>query len=428
MSTGTRPASTRRPGSQNQRPSRKRPWWHYLIVSTIVLALGGIAWGGYATWFALAHVRTVKARVTGLVVNVAAKDDTRVQKVLVRTGDEVAEGQVVVLLDRAGLEANLEEAQAQVAAQQSALLRAEKELEITIRQTAATMQEAEAQLAAARARLAQAEAEKELRTRQQPDEVRHAEADLASANSELDAAAATLRRMETLHDQGAVSQRGLDTARTDYQVAEAAVAAADAALAVAKARDYEGTIRSQQVATRAAEEQRAIAGLESAHATGRMIALLEQEVLSKHAAVSAAEAGVGAAEARLSDAVLRSPISGVVVRGPGYSIKDGEVVVKGMPIVTVVSTEVPLWLSASVSELYVDRIRAGQPALIRIDAFRRRWFHGEVEKVGRATEFASEQSSPWMIQEVPLKLTFDPQGMDVRHGMTCRVWIDYRKR
>ena len=428
MSTGTRPAGPRRPGSPNQRSPRKRPWWHYFIAVAIVLAVGGIAWGGYATWFTLTHVRTMKARVTGLVVNVAAKDDTRVQKILVRTGDEVTEGQVVVLLDRASLEANLEEAQAQLAAQQSALLRAEKELEITIRQTAATVHEAEAQLAAARARLAQAEAEKELRTRQQPDEVRHAEADLASANSELDAAAAALRRMEKLHEQGAVSQRGLDTALTDYQVAEAAAAAAEAALAVAKARDYEGQIRSQQVATRAAEEQRAVAALESAHATGRMITLLEQEVLSKQAAVSAAEAGVGAAEARLSDAVLRSPISGVVVRGPGYSIKDGEVVLQGMPIVTVVSTEVPLWLSASVSELYVDRVRAGQPAKIRIDAFRRRWFRGEVEKVGRATEFVGEQSSPWMIQEVPLKLTLDPQGMDVRHGMTCRVWIDSRQR
>jgi len=392
-----------------------------------VLMLGGLAWGGYAIWFALRHVRAIPARVTGLVVHVGAKDDTRVQKVFVRTGDEVVEGQVVVRLDYADLEAGVQQAQAHLAAQESELKRAEKELEFTIRQSAATVHEAEAQLSAAGARLAQAEAERDMQTRQQPDEVRHAEAALTSAKSQLTDAEATLRRMEKLFEQGAVSQHGLDTARTHYQVALAAVKAAEAALAMAQAKDYEGRIREQHVATRAAEERQALAGLESAHTTERMIALREEEVLARRAAVAEAEAALDAARARLSDAVLRSPVNGVVVRGPGQSIKDGEVVVNGQPIVTIVSTEVPLWISASVSELYVDRVREGQPALIRLDAFRRRWFHGKVEKVGRATEFASDQSSPWMVQRVPLKLSFNPEGVDVRHGMTCRVWIDVRK-
>ncbi len=428
MSAATRPGAHRRPRGPNQERQRGRPWWYYVIGLVALLALGGLAWGGYAIWFSLTHVRAVPARVTGLVVNVGAKDDTRVQKILVRTGDEVAAGQIVVQLDYADLEAGVQQAEAYLAAQESELKRAERELELTIRQAAATVHEAEAQLSAAKARLAQAEAEREMQTRQQPDEVRHAEAALASAESELTDAEATLRRMEKLFEQGAVSQHMLDTARTDYQVAFAAVEAEAAALAVARAKDHEGRIREHQVATRAAEQREAVAGLESARTTERMIALREEEVLASRAAVAEAEAALDAARARLSDAVLRSPVNGVVVRGPGQSIKDGEVVVKGMPIVTIVSTDEPLWINASVSELYVDRVREGQPALIRLDAFRRRWFHARVEKVGRATEFASDQSSPWMMQRVPLKLTFDPEEADVRHGMTCRVWIDVRKR
>jgi multidrug resistance efflux pump len=418
----------RRPGGPDQTRARRRPWWYYIILFFVLVALGGAAWGGYAIWFSLTHVRAIPAKVTGLVVNVAAKIDTRVQEVLVSTGDEVSKGQVVVRLDSADLEARVEQARAFLEVQKSALKSAESELELTIRQTAATVHEAEAQLQAAKARLAQAKAEREMQLRQQPDEVRHAEASLASAKSELNDAQANLRRMEKLHGEGATSQLQLDTARTQSQVAQAAVDAAEAALAVARAKDHEGQIRDQQVATRAAEERQALAGLESAQTTERLVALREEDVLAKAAAVAEAEAALEAAQAGLSDAVLRSPINGVVIKGPMYSVKDGEVVVKGQPIVTVVSTEVPLWISASVSELYIDRVQEGQPVVVRMDAFRRQWFDGKVEKVGRATEFSTDQASPWMVQRVPLKITLDTKGMNVRHGMTCRVWIDVRSR
>lgn len=423
-----RPGVQRRPAAPNRDRTRRRPWWHWVLVVVALLALGGAGWGGYAIWFALAHVRVLSAQVTGLVVRVAAKDDTRVRQVLVRTGDEVSQGQVVALLDDAGPQARADQARATLEARKSELKRAEREMELTIRQSAATVHEAEAQLSAARARLAQAEAEREMQTRRQPDEVRRADAAVASAKSELADAEATLRRMEKLFAQGAISQGLLDSARTDYEVADAGVDAAEAALAVARAQDYQSRIRAEQVATRSAEERQAVAGLESAHTGERMVALREEEVIARSAAVDEADAALQAAEAQLLDAVLESPLSGVVVKGAAYSVKDGEVVVKGQPIVTVVSTDIPPWITASVSELYIDRVREGQPVLIRIDAFRRRWFHGTVEKVGRATEFTVEQGSPWMIRKVPIKVTFDPEGTHVRHGMTCRAWIDVRKR
>lgn len=428
MSVTTRPGMRRRPGGPDQTRARRRPWWYYIIVFFVLVALGGAARGGYAIWFSLTHVRAVPAKVTGLVVNVAAKTDTRVQEVLVRTGDEVSKGQVVVRLDSADLEARVGQAEAFLDARKSVLKSAESELELTIRQTAATVHEAEAQLQAAKARLAQAQAEREMQLRQQPDEVRHAEATLASAKSELNDAQANLRRMEKLHSEGATSQLQLDTARTHYQVAQSAVDAAEAALAVARTQDHQGQIRNQQVATRAAEERQALAGLESAETTGQLVALREQDVLAKQAAVAEAEAALEASQVGLSDAVLRSPINGVVIKGPMYSVKDGEVVLQGQPIVTLVSTEVPLWISASVSELYIDRVQEGQPVLVRMDAFRGKWFEGTVDKVGRATEFSSDQASPWTIQRVPLSVKINTEGMNVRHGMSCRVWIDVRNR
>jgi multidrug resistance efflux pump len=357
-----------------------------------------------------------------------------VEHILVRTGDKVRKGQVVATLDRADLEAEVQRAKAALAAKESDLARAERELEFTIQASSATTDEANAQLAAARARLKQAQAELNLQSRQQPDQVRKASADLASARFKLADAEATLKRMEKLHAEGAISQQGLDQARTQQETARAAVQSAEAALAVAQTETYQSQIHKGTVETRAAEQEQARAGVKSAATSSRKIAMSEEQVIAQQAAVAEARAALNAANARLSYAVLQTPISGVVIKGPGRSVKDGEGVKNGEPIVTVLSSDVPFVISASVSELYSGRVREGQPVLIKIDSVYRgmfggkQWLHGKIDKVGAATEFpATGESSPWMVQQVPLRITFDPQGLPIKHGATCRVWIDIRK-
>jgi len=432
MAVSTGPLQGTRAGTRPQN-TKRRPWWHYALLASGLLVLALMAWGAYAIWFAVSHVRTSYARVSGLVVNVAAKSDSRVQTVPVRTGEEVAQGQIVAILDKADLEAEVARCKATLAAKESDLARSERELELTIREAAASVEEADAQLAAAKARLRQSEVELTMQAKQQPDEVRQASADLDAAKSRLQDAEARLKRMEKLRAQGAVSDENLDAARTGQQTAEAAVEAAEAALAVAQTQDYQSQIRQQAVATRRAEESQAKAGLKSAETQVRRVALAEEQVLAQRAAVAEAQAALDAAQVRLSDAVLRSPVNGVVVRGPGHSVKDGEVVETGLPIVTVLSTDVPFWISASVSEIYAARVKEGQPVLIRIDSlsrgiFRKKWLYGKIDKVGAATEFqAVEGSNPWMMQQVPIKVAFDPEGAAIKAGATCRVWIDIRE-
>ncbi len=473
MSVETRPAYGSRRG-RNAAPTkpRKREWWHYLLASLGLLALIGLVWAAYASWFSIIHVRTTYARVSGLVISLSAKDDSRVQEILVSTGDTVKNGQVVAYLDKAGPEADVQQAQAKLDAANSALARAEADLEMTIRQTTAGAQQAEAELAAAQARLAQAEAEMKMQAQQQPDEVRKAEADLArlkagprpqeikqaraevkAAESQLARADASLRRMEKLYQEGAISAQAIDTARTDKDVAEATldaarenlsileggsrpedIAAAEAALALAKAKTYEGQMMGHQVATRKAESHQAEAVLSSVLSTKREVALKEQDVLSQRAAVAEAQAALDSAKARLADVVLRSTTDGVVVRGPGKSVHDGEVVTAGQPIVTIVDTKGSLWISASVSELYVSRVKEGQPVLITLDAFPGRKLIGHVAQVAKATDMSSTTSttaSPWQVQQVPIRISFDPKalrlpGQGIIPGMTCQAWIDVR--
>ena len=482
MTAEVRPTSRTRPKGPSSNKARGRQWWHYALGITILLVAAGAIWGAFAIMFSVTHVRATYARVSGLVTPVSAKGDSRVRKILVRTGDQVKKGQELVLLDNADLQAQVGQAQASLSEKRSALARAEADLEMTIRQSSAGEEEATAAVTAARARLAQAQAELDLQAKQQPDAVKSAAAQLAAAKSDLarlqagprpqeveqarsdvavaqfqlDKATTTLGRMEKLHSQGALSAQALDTAITDKQVAEAtlngmkerlsmlqsgsrkedverahqSVLAAQSALAVAKSRTLEGRMRGETVNTRIAETAQAGAALNSARSTSRNVALKEQEVLTQRAIVSQAEAMLKEAQVRLSETSLLSPTDGVVVRGSGSSIHDGEVVTKGTPIVTIVSAEVPLWITAAVSELYADKLHKGQKVVIELQAFPRKRFTGEIEGIGGATETMSgqQEASPWAVQQVPLKVKFSTEGAHVLPGMSAQLWVDVWNR
>jgi len=442
-----------------------------------------MVWGGYAIWFSVTHVRATYARVSGLMVNVSAKSDTRVQRILVSTGDKVVKGQPLVELDSADLAEEVNKVNAQLEAAKSAQTRAEQDLEMTIRQNSASEQQATAELAASEARLSQAMAEMEMQSQQQPDEVRNAAALVASAKADLkrleqgprpqeieqarqevnaaqarlDNATSALTRMEKLNKEGAVSTQQLEEAATNKQVAEASlksaqeklsllqagsraedleqarqrVAAAEATLASAKTKVLQGQMLQQQVATRKAERQQADASINAAKSTRFSVTLKEQDVLAQRAAVQSAEAAVNQAMVRLSESSLVSPVNGIVIRGAGPTVHEGEFVSKGMPIVTLVSTDRdnPFWISGSVSELYAAQVKEGQRVIIRIEAFPKEEFEGKVTQVGGATEIQTGDvnASPWMLQQVPIKVAFDTKKLDVKPGMSCQLWIDVRK-
>jgi len=468
MTVATRPTPRTRPRGSGEAGARRIRWWHYAIAGTGLLTLAGLVYGGYAIWFSMTHVRTSYARVSGYVVTLSAKEDSRLRKLLVRTGAIVHKGEPVAVLDNADINAEVNQAKASLDAKQSALNRAEADLELTIRQTAATIDQSQAQLSASRARLDQAERTQpdavrkaradlaaakaklaQLQAGARPQEIEQAKADLAAAESQSANAAAALRRMEKLQKEGAVSAQALDSARTDQEVAQATVAQRKQKLSLvmagSRSEDIEAarqavasaqatlavSVAQSPVATLSAESRQAEAGVRAAESLGRNVSLKEQDVLAQRAAVAEATAALEAVKARLSYTQLASSENGVVIAGRGPSIHEGEVVLSGAPVVTIVSTDSPFWITASVSELLVARVKEGQPAMIHIDAFRRRTFTGKVLQVGGATEYTADET-PWSLKQVPIRLTLDPASAkdvkdELKPGMSCRVWIDVRK-
>jgi len=130
---------------------------------------------------------------------------------------------------------------------------------------------------------------------------------------------------------------------------------------------------------------------------GRVPSLIELEqaqaaVARDRAAVAAAQANIEAAQATLganlttrSRAVIRAPVTGVVL---ARQIEPGQTVVASFNTVTlfVIAEDLAaMQLRVSIDEADVGRVEAGQPATFTVDAYPGRRFPAEVQRVDLAS-------------------------------------------
>jgi multidrug resistance efflux pump len=227
--------------------------WIWVIVAAIVLIAGLVVGRGSPSksaqtpagrgqgggqrpvpTVAVGHARNVRlpqtlqltASINSLTQAVVLpKTSGYLQTVTVRAGDTVRAGQVVAVVDHGQLDAQVAQAQAQVAAAETGV------------------HTAQAQVAAAHAQTV------------------NAQAGLVKAKAQLQDAQASFIRTQTLAQQGAVSQQSLDDARANVDSARASVEAAQAQ--VDAAREQEAAAVSQ-VRTQQAQVSNQMAALENA--------------------------------------------------------------------------------------------------------------------------------------------------------------------
>jgi HlyD family secretion protein len=201
-------------------------------------------------------------------------------------------------------------------------------------------------LAAARAERAQADAELRLRLAgSRVEDVREAQAQVVRAEADLEGAQKDLDRMEGLLASGSGTTKARDDARTRRDVARAGLDAAKQRLQLVEA------------------------------------GFRREEIDAARARLQAADAGIEQLEQQLKDAVILSPLAGVVTE----KLSDrGELAARGTGIVVV--TDLPnAWLNAYVSEPDLARLRLGQEAEVVTDDGQSR--KGRVSFVASQAEF-----------------------------------------
>lgn len=345
------------------------------IVALLALVL---VWRHFAV-----RVSTDDAQIDGHVNAVSARVGGTVAAVLVADNQYVEKDTVLVRIDPRDYEIAMARAEADLAENEAAARAAHTGVPVastmsSSQETAAgsEMQGAEARLLAARARLREAEA-KETK------------------------AALDLGRLKPLLAKDEVSRQDYDAAVSDAEAVHAARESAQAS--VGEAEKAVEAARARLAQARTGPEQVTI---QKAHAD------------SASAKADMARAALAQAKLNLEHTEVRAAVSGVVSR---RSVEVGQVVQPGQPLLAVVPLE-GVWVVANYKENQLRGIRPGQPAVVEVDAYGGREYHGKVESIAAATGARFSILPPEnasgnyvkVVQRVPVKIVLDA-GQDPEH-------------
>jgi len=208
----------------------------------------------------------------------------------------------------------------------------------------------------------------------------------------------------TLDIQLRQSEAGVDLARAqlvliqkgareeDIQQAQAALRQADTSLKVAEddARRMRELMKSGSITPKQNEDAEARLIVAQAQRTAALEAVTKVRKLSRPEEIQAAEARLAQAAAAvdllkksISDCTIIAPAGGVVTH---KALEAGELVTPGSTVVTVSKLD-RVYVMIYITEKELGRIRLGDGAEIRIDAYPERTFPGKVTYISPDAEF-----------------------------------------
>lgn len=235
----------------------------------------------------------------------------------------------------------------------------------------------------------------------------------------------------------------LDTARAQASAAGAQVGAAEAALLRAGVEATKAEIdleraeqlrRGEVIAPDTLDAAKATggvskAGVESARA---MFAAARAQEKLAHGRIKAAEAALGLAQLQLSYTKIRAPEDGVVSK---LAVREGQLVAAGQPVAELVPTA--SYVVANFKETQVGTMRAGQRAVVEIDAYPGKSFGGEVESLSGGTGARFSLIPPdnatgnfvKVVERVPVRIAWSsplPPDVRLRAGLSAYVTVHTR--
>jgi multidrug efflux pump subunit AcrA (membrane-fusion protein) len=328
-----------------------------------------------------------------------------VVEVLVKEGDEVAAGGVLVRLDPTDALLAVQEAEAAMAEAQAQLA------QVVAGPRAEEIAEAEAQLEGARATLSQAVARR--------DELIGGaiDADVAAAQAGLTAAQAAQLVARDEHQD--VHDRSND--RREKEDADYALYAANEALTAAQTMlEAQQNMASARLYDAATEVEYASAqeGVSLAELSLIEAGPAPEEIAVGEARVAQAEAALAMAQAALERAELHAPFAGTVT---GVHTDVGETVLPGQAVVTLATVDRLQARSVDLTELDVAQVAEGQPVVVTVDALPELALAGSVREI--ALQAADHRGD--VVYAVTVELN-DVSGTPLRWGMTAVVEIKAR--
>jgi HlyD family secretion protein len=355
-----------------------------LIAIPIVIAgLAGAA--AYSMgWFhhdtALRGSGTVEARD----IRVGSKVGGRIDKILVREGDTVQPGQLLITFDDQELLASLEQSRA-------AALKSERGYRPE-------------EIDEVRAAAAQAKAEYEQRKNGYRQE------DIDAAKADLDRAAADetrthldFDRYDTLAAKDLVSKQQRDTAEANWKMALAQKQNAEH-----KLKELRRGYRPEEIASAEARYNQTQATLE------------KYERGNRREDIAAAKAALAYDEARFRERQVLAPAAATV---EVLDVRPGDLIPPNTAIATLLERD-QIYVRIYIPETQIGQVRLGQKAEIHVDSFPNQAFDGIVEQINQQAEFLPRnvQTREERVHQVfGVKVRIDDSSHRVLAGMAADV-------
>ncbi len=347
------------------------------LISCILLLVTAIT-GGIWWWHELhVSISTDNAQVTGNIAYIGPKLSGCLTKLYVTVGATVTAGQKLAELDSGALALALQQAEAALELAKANYAK----LPYDLRSAQLTVDKSNHELAATAAQKT-----KDLSI-------------LAGAKRDLD-------RKNTLYRSGVISKAEADEAQSTFDQAQAILDADQRTIQAAQARVAEATTQLKALNN---------AGFNS------YLAQLKQ-----------AQTAYASAKLNYEDALINAPISGTVVQIPAVV---GENLVANQTILALSNLQTT-WVAANIKENLYGRLRLGQQAEVKVDAYPGRIFHGKIVELGKATQstFAliptqnDAGNYTKVTQLLPVKIAIDPlrlkrEKVQLMPGMSAAVKI-----
>ena len=301
----------------------------------------------YAGWFrrdtALQGSGTVEARN----IRVGSKIGGRIDKVLVREGDSVQAGQVLITFDDHELRAALQQSRAGAEKSQRGYRPEE--------------------IAEARAVAAQSRAEYELKKNgYRLEDIATAQADLDHAKADEIRTHLDFDRYDALAKKDLVSKQQLDTAEANWKVAVAQQQSARH-----KLDELQRGYRPEEIASAEAHYHQTQANLEK----------LERG--NRREDVDLAKAAYAYDEARFRERQVVAPSAAIV---EVLDVRPGDLIAPNTPVATLLEKD-QIYVRIYIPETEYGHLKLGQKAEVRVDSFPNTVFEGVLEQINQQAEF-----------------------------------------
>ncbi|MUL38398.1 HlyD family secretion protein [Gloeocapsopsis dulcis] len=391
------------PQETAQAPPAKRKLNLRLLIPLGLLIIGAV---GIAMWYLSRPQSTalqLSGRIEGYPTDVGAKVGGRVDVVALREGDAVHKGEVIVQLDDAEIQAQLQGANARISAAQQQEQQAKLQIAVAQSQIEEAQFNLQQSQGDARGRIAQAEAN--VATTQA--QLSQTEAQLLEARSQLDLAQKERDRFQQLLQVGAITQQQFDQTQATFQAAQATLQSREAAINAAQRQvnaAQGGLVQAQTASFNPNIRNTQL------NAFRRQLDVAQSQLAATQAEVKNAQAARQQIQAQIAYLNVVSPIDGVVLT---RSVEPGEVVATGRTLLTLIDPNT-VYLRGFIPEGQIGNVRVGQRANVFLDSAPDRPLSARVAAIDPQASFTPENiyfREDRVRQVFGVKLSIDnPQG------------------